>query len=111
MSNTTYTLTEEDSNTWRCSKCGLMWNLETGGPVENEMNFCPHCGRKITCVKSHGEQKALGAEYDADDPHCRECKCPECDYFYLNHGDCIEGCADCDGISHIANCAMFTEKK
>ena len=107
MSNTTYTLAEEEWGVWQCSKCGLMWSLEAGGPVENEMNYCPHCGRKITCVKSHGEQKALGAEFDEDDPHCRECECARCIYFYRNSGFCRDACEECDGESHVRNCAMF----
>jgi len=107
MSNTTYTLTEEELNIWRCSRCGLMWNLEVGGPAENEMNYCPKCGRKIACVKSRYEQKALGAKYDADNPHCRECDCAACHYFYLNSGDCCEACEECDGESHVRGCPMF----
>ena len=45
--------------------------------------------------------------YDENSPHCRECLCESCNYFYRNGGDCEEGCADCDGMSHIKNCAMF----
>ncbi len=104
---TTYTLLEfggDDWGVWQCSRCGLMW---IGGPAENEMNYCPKCGRKIACVKSRYEQKALGAEYDEDDPHCRECECPNCVYFYRNSGYCCEACEECDGESHVRGCLMF----
>jgi hypothetical protein len=85
---TTYTLMEfggDDWGVWECSKCGIAWNLEADGPAENHMNFCPHCGRRITFVVSHGEWKYTGAEYNEDDPHCEEC----------------------DGESHVRGCLMF----
>lgn len=43
----TYTLVDDDSNTWECSNCRDMWNLMNGTPEDNYMNFCPHCGVKI----------------------------------------------------------------
>ncbi len=47
------------------------------------------------------------AKYDADNPHCRECDCAACHYFYLNSGDCCEACEECDGESHVRGCLMF----
>jgi hypothetical protein len=29
------------------STCGIEWNLESGTPHENEMNYCPSCGGKL----------------------------------------------------------------
>lgn len=45
--------------------------------------------------------------YDPDNPHCRECKCIECVYFYKNDGDCDDACYECDGSCHIYSCPMF----
>lgn len=45
--------------------------------------------------------------YDADNPHCRECDCAACHYFYLNSGYCCEACEECDGESHVCGCLMF----
>jgi DNA-directed RNA polymerase subunit RPC12/RpoP len=49
----TYTLHDDDSNTWKCSECGELWMLNAGTTKENNMNFCPNCGRKI--VEKAGE--------------------------------------------------------
>jgi hypothetical protein len=27
--------------------CGAVWTFMDGGPVENDMNFCPKCGSKV----------------------------------------------------------------
>lgn len=42
-----YTLEDEDSNTWECNKCGELWVLNAGTPKDNNMNYCPKCGREI----------------------------------------------------------------
>lgn len=42
-----YTLEDDDANTWECNKCEMLWQLEAGTPKENEMNYCPKCGREI----------------------------------------------------------------
>ena len=33
-----------DWNVYECDQCGEPWQLETGTPKDNNMNFCPHCG-------------------------------------------------------------------
>lgn len=43
----------EDTNifgegTYECSNCGNPWSLTEGTPVDNDMNFCPNCGAKMT---------------------------------------------------------------
>ena len=40
---------EQDSNwsLWMCEQCGYEFNLESGTPEENQINYCPQCGRKI----------------------------------------------------------------
>lgn len=45
-------------------------------------------------------------KYDEDHPHCRECECPICIYFYKNDGYCDDACQECDGESHVKNCPM-----
>jgi len=38
---------DEEANAWE-SECGLVWWFEVGEPKENEMNYCPKCGRHLT---------------------------------------------------------------
>lgn len=37
---------EDETNTWK-TECGKMFVLTTGGPADNHMSFCHHCGAKI----------------------------------------------------------------
>jgi hypothetical protein len=40
---------EEDDNmpgTW-ASSCGELWSFMDGGPVENRVTYCHHCGGKV----------------------------------------------------------------
>ena len=39
----TYTLVDDDSNTWECSECRELWTFNSGDPKENYMNYCPKC--------------------------------------------------------------------
>jgi len=32
---------------WECDACGLSWVFADGGPAENEMRYCPGCGRRL----------------------------------------------------------------
>lgn len=45
-----WSLTDNEVNTWECNKCGAYWVFTEGGPVENNMQYCPECGRRITRV-------------------------------------------------------------
>jgi len=47
----TYALIDDDSNLWQCSECGEEWILAEDGPKENNMDYCPKCGRKITEIR------------------------------------------------------------
>ena len=40
-------LIDDDKGLWQCSKCGAEWILEAGTPADNEMNYCPMCGRRL----------------------------------------------------------------
>jgi DNA-directed RNA polymerase subunit RPC12/RpoP len=40
-------LIDDDKGLWQCSKCGAEWVLESGTPADNEMNYCPACGRRL----------------------------------------------------------------
>lgn len=42
-----WTLTDDDSNSWQCNKCDALWVLESGSPKDNDMDYCPKCGRAI----------------------------------------------------------------
>jgi len=44
----TYTLIDEDLNAYECSNCKGAWCMGGGSVKENEYNYCPKCGRKIT---------------------------------------------------------------
>ena len=49
-SKCSFTYDNED-NTWKCSKCDLVWQFGDGNPKDNNMNYCPQCGRRISDVK------------------------------------------------------------
>ena len=34
------------------SQCGKSWVLEDGGPKENDMQYCPFCGKLLVQVES-----------------------------------------------------------
>ena len=36
----------DDYNIWE-SECGLTWELIDGTPKENNMNYCPNCGKQL----------------------------------------------------------------
>ena len=38
--------TEDDDGLWS-GPCGVAWQFNDAGPVENKCNFCPRCGGKI----------------------------------------------------------------
>jgi hypothetical protein len=38
---------DRDGRTWHCSVCGACWTLNDGTPEENDMRFCPECGRRV----------------------------------------------------------------
>lgn len=42
----TWTLDDEESGTW-ASSCGELWSFIDGGPDENRVSYCHHCGGKV----------------------------------------------------------------
>ncbi len=41
-------IARDGATAWTCSACGETWFLPNGTtPQENNMNYCPNCGRKI----------------------------------------------------------------
>lgn len=38
-----------DGNTWEAD-CGACWVFIDEGPAQNEMNYCPKCGRKVSVL-------------------------------------------------------------
>jgi hypothetical protein len=41
-----WTLDDDESNTW-ASSCGELWSFIEGGPDENRVSYCHHCGGKV----------------------------------------------------------------
>ena len=39
-------LDDDESGTW-ASSCGELWSFIDGGPKENRVNYCHHCGGKV----------------------------------------------------------------
>lgn len=33
-------------DTWE-AECGAVWTFNEGGPKDNEVNFCPKCGKSV----------------------------------------------------------------
>lgn len=54
---------EDEDGNWSCSKCTAVWIFPGDGPGENEMSYCPECGRKIVKV-SPWEDKPLEDEHE-----------------------------------------------
>ncbi len=38
---------ENGEEHFQCSSCGMMWFLAAGNPIQNEMFYCPRCGKKM----------------------------------------------------------------
>ena len=42
---------------YTCLKCGLLWSFDNDyGLQENQMNYCPKCGRRIVGVEGGGSK-------------------------------------------------------
>lgn len=37
----------EYADSYECSECGVVWDLDDGTPKDNEMYYCPKCGAKM----------------------------------------------------------------
>src|SRR5690606_17625289 len=46
---THFALYHPDLNVWECQAddCKLLWEFENGNPYDDDMRFCPRCGRRI----------------------------------------------------------------
>jgi hypothetical protein len=42
-----WVLHDEDANVWQPSCCEWLFSFASGTPVENNLSFCPYCGRKL----------------------------------------------------------------
>jgi hypothetical protein len=59
------------------SDCGLCWAFPDGGPAENEMRFCPGCGKKLLAVPYVPPELCGECGSELDDG--REClSCDDC---------------------------------
>ena len=52
----TYKQTEVDYNSWSCSNCKCEWCMEDGTPKDNNLNYCPECGARITEFYEYTEE-------------------------------------------------------
>lgn len=53
----TWKTVDEDNNVWG-GECGSDWMLDEGTPEENDMKFCPNCGRPLVqVIRSLGEEE------------------------------------------------------
>jgi hypothetical protein len=44
---------KHDESEWKWEgQCGAAWQFTDDGPVENEMRFCPGCGRRVEVKKT-----------------------------------------------------------
>lgn len=55
---------EDDSGMWICSKCDMAWEFTHDGLVENEVNYCHKCGRKIVKIVPYAEEVDKDEERD-----------------------------------------------
>jgi Zn finger protein HypA/HybF involved in hydrogenase expression len=46
----TYYQINEDNGHWQCSECDEEWVFNEGTPFENNMFYCPKCGRKLSAM-------------------------------------------------------------
>lgn len=62
-----YTLEDGEWNVWQCSRCDFLWELTSGCPSENDMKFCPHCGREIEREEYPSSDEELGNAFERED--------------------------------------------
>lgn len=48
---------DREDNTYWESDCGLTWQFEDDGPKENDMQFCPKCGRHLVVDEPPAEEE------------------------------------------------------
>ena len=44
-----------DPLVWAVVVCGAALEFTDGGPVENDVHFCPNCGKKLVIAEKGGE--------------------------------------------------------
>ena len=50
-----------ETDTW-LGTCDLAWIFPEGGPIQNGVNYCPNCGRKIV-IKKEIHTNSMSTEY------------------------------------------------
>lgn len=56
-STCTWSLDDEDSSTWS-SSCGELWSFIDGGPKENRVTYCHHCGKPIDVARAADKEQS-----------------------------------------------------
>ena len=52
----------QDSDGPWCTSCGKVWEFITGGPTDNEMHFCHHCGGSLL-------SEPFSEDFETDETH------------------------------------------
>jgi len=63
---------------WKGS-CGLEYHIETNSPAENEMVYCPRCGKRLM-VKDNEQAKEDWCREYCVGPQDPNCPLPNCVY-------------------------------
>lgn len=53
--NCGWSRSDPDADLWEGS-CGVSWCLTEGTPTENEVKFCPNCGRPVEQLQDEPEE-------------------------------------------------------
>ena len=51
---------EDDGGLWSCSKCDIAWQFMNDGPKENDVRYCPKCGKRIDEVSPYESEEVDG---------------------------------------------------
>jgi len=52
--------TDEDGGSWKCNECDFRWDFIDGDPFENDMKYCPKCGKPIKAIRFFNWDKYNG---------------------------------------------------
>ena len=47
---------DDDGNWFADDPCSAVWALDVGTPTDNDMHFCPVCGRPLECIPYKDEE-------------------------------------------------------
>jgi len=47
---------DAEYNVWTCRECGYLTRFEADGPMENGVDFCPRCGKKVVIASENEDE-------------------------------------------------------